>query len=51
MGYISMLSEKMDKKLLLLKILEESKSLRKRGINAISVDDKELKEYDYETNK
>ena len=27
------------------------KFLKKKGINAISIDDRELKEYDYEINK
>ncbi len=36
MGYISMISEKMDKKLLLIKIVEASKSLRKKVVVWIS---------------
>lgn len=36
MGYISMISEKMDKKLLLIKIIEASKSLRKKVVVWIS---------------
>lgn len=44
MGYISMLSEKMDKKLLLIKILEESKSLRKKVVVWISQISRGIKE-------
>ena len=44
MGYISMLSEKIDKKLLIIKIIETSKSLRKKVIVWISQISRGIKE-------
>lgn len=44
MGYVSMLSEMMDKKLLLIKIIEASKSLRKKVVVWISQITRGIKE-------
>lgn len=44
MGYVSMISEKMDKKLLLIKIIEASKSLRRKVVVWISQISRGIKE-------